>query len=94
MNDRLTYEEKEKIKEVADQISNFVNGASMTSIDALGRALGRDHRTLVQLKGRMVMGFLAELKEQHSEGRYDMRNEAVCKFATDALKEVVFLPYV
>jgi len=95
MNDRLRYEEREKIKALADQISSFVNSASRPMIEALGQELAHDHRTLVQSKGNMVLAFLSELKTQNDEGRTDLRNQAICEWAAKALKDgTPCLPYV
>jgi hypothetical protein len=92
----LTDEESNDITDLADRISTFVNRHSEEAITTLGRSLVNDHRTLVQAKGRMVRGFLKQLQENHKEGWYDARNEAICKWANEVLTKVdgPHLPFI
>jgi hypothetical protein len=84
----LSDDEAEAVKDLADRISTFVSRNSEEAITSLGRAMVNDHRTLIQSKGRMVRGFLKQLQENYKEQRYDLRNEAVSKWADEVLTKV------
>ena len=72
----------DSVQDMAQAISSFVNRSSAKDIKALGKELVKDHRTLVQSKMHMVVGFLEELSQAHADGWFDARNEQACKFAT------------
>jgi hypothetical protein len=92
----LSETEREEVLDLADRISTFVNRNSEEAITTLGRAMCDDHRTLVQAKGRLVRGFLKQLQENHKEGWFDARNEAICKWADEVLNKVdgPHLPFI
>jgi len=90
---------EEQAKELADQISRFVNDMSggRDKAKALGRAMLNDHRTLLQTKMLMVLAYLDGLAEDHADNRYDARNEASCKIAAavEAIRgDREWIPYV
>lgn len=74
-----------RVKELADTISNFTNSLHHGYLKELGIAMTQDHRTLVQSKMHIVMSFLSELSDMHAHGHYDLRNEAACKLADKML---------
>ena len=78
-------EKNEKVEELAEAISRFVNSSGANDIKQLGIAMCKDHRTLIQSKMHFVMAFLGELSALHSEGFYDARNEHSCKIADKML---------
>lgn len=84
----LSEREAEEVKDLAERISKFVNGNSEEAITSLGQAMCNDHRTLIQSKGRMVRGFLKQLQIDLKDGRCDVRNEAICKWADEVLTKV------
>lgn len=92
----LTDNESESINDLAERISRFVNSNSEEAITTLGRAMANDHRTLVQSKGRMIRGFLKELQTNYKDQRYDLRNEAISKWADEVLTKVdgPHLPFI
>jgi len=91
-NPNLSDREKEAVKELAEHISKFVNGNSEEAITILGRSLCNDHRTLVQAKGRLIRGFLKQLREDHANGHFDLRNQALCEWAVKV--EDPCLPFI
>jgi hypothetical protein len=92
----LTERENDEVNDLREKISNFVNRNSIDAIVSLGRLMANDHRTLVQSKGHLVLGFLEELQRHHKEGHTDARNEAIAKWADEALTKTdgIFLPYI
>ena len=91
-NPRLSDSEQEEIKVLADLISTFVNRNSEEATSMLGRALCNDHRTLVQKKGRMFRGFINQLRDNHKQGFFDLRNQALCEWASKV--EIPCLPFI
>jgi hypothetical protein len=93
---RISYDDRQAIKDLADRISNFVNSMPEEVINELGREMTNDHRTLVQNKGRLVRGFLKQLQVNYKNGFVDARNEAICKWADDVLNKVdgPHLPFI
>ena len=89
---RLSDSEQEEIKDLADRISTFVNRNSEEATSMLGRALCNDHRTLIQKKGRMFRGFINQLRDNHRSGHFDLRNEALCEWASKV--EIPCLPFI
>jgi hypothetical protein len=85
---KLSDREADEVKQLADKISSFVNGNSEEALNALGKALAFDHRTLVQSKGRIIRSFLKQLQENHKEGHFDLRNKAICEWADEVLTKV------
>lgn len=77
--------QQEKTQELAEAISRFVNSSHPKHIGALGIAMCKDHRTLIQSKMHFVMAFLSELSDLHANGFYDARNEQSCKIADKML---------
>ena len=82
---------------LADLMSQTVN-SSRFDPKRCASALACDHRTLIQSKARLAIGFLRVLAQHHDEGRFDLRNEGACRAArvmVDALDAAgVGLPYV
>ena len=60
------------VKELADAISNFVNGASSNKVEQLGKELANDHPTLQQNKMRLACAFIEAMA---SKPYVDARNE-------------------
>ncbi len=93
---KLSDREHAEVQDLAQKISSFVNGNSEEALTALGTALTFDHRTLVQSKGRIIRAFLKQLQANHKDGNFDLRNEALCKWADEVLTKVdgPHLPFV
>lgn len=95
---KMDYKVSKRIDELAKAISNFVNTMSPNAVGALGVAMAKDHRTLVQLKMRIVMSFLKELASSNERGNYDLRNEQACKIASKMLAHLTeidaYMPFV
>jgi len=67
-----------KADELANEISNFVNGASINEVERLVELMAQDHPTLQQAKMRLVCLFV----EQMANKQYtDARNEQSKKTA-------------
>jgi hypothetical protein len=77
----LSERETDEIKDLAERISKFVNSNSEEAITTLGRAMCNDHRTLIQSKGRLIRGFIKQLRDDHMVGRFDLRNQAIVEWA-------------
>ncbi len=68
--------------------SQFVNG-QMGSAAKVGNALADDHRYLINEKGKVVFAFLERLANDYQKGRYDQRDEWVCRLAAEAIEHLV-----
>lgn len=77
---------EDRTKELADQISRFVNSMNLDEVKELGVVMACDHRTLIQSKMRFVMSFLSELSDRYAHGQFDARNEQACKVADKMLQ--------
>ena len=84
MNNRLSENEKAFI----ECFSRFVNG-QMGSAAKVGNALADDHRYLINEKGKVVFAFLERLANDYQKGRYDQRNEWVCRLAAETIEHLV-----
>ena len=78
----------EKEQAFVEGFSRFVNG-QMGSAAKVGDALANDHRYLVNEKGKVVFAFLERLADDYQKGRYDQRNEWVCRLAAETIKHLV-----
>ena len=88
-------------KELAEQISRFVNDISggREKAKALGRAMLNDHRTLLQTKTLIALEYLDGLAGDLVAGHYDARNEATCKIAAKMMgaldtEDKEFIPFI
>lgn len=88
----ITDTEQEEIKDLADRISTFINHNSEEATILLGKSLCNDHRTLIQKKGRMFRAFINQLRDDHKNGHFDLRNQALCEWASKV--EVPLLPFI
>ena len=88
----LSDSEQDEIKALADLISAFINHSSEDATIMLGKALCNDHRTLIQKKGRMFRGFINQLRDDHKKGFFDLRNQALCEWASKV--EIPCLPFI
>jgi hypothetical protein len=71
------------ITELAEAISKFVNSHSAADVYILGVALTNDHRTLVQKKMGIFMGFAQTMRDLQAAGHTDGRNEMTGKLCTE-----------
>ena len=78
----------EKEQTFVEGFSRFVNG-QMGSAAKVGDALANDHRYLVNEKGKVVFAFLERLADDYQKGRYDQRNEWVCRLAAETIEHLV-----
>lgn len=62
-------------KELAKEISDFVNSAYSSDVNELVKEMVNDHRTLIQLKANLVHKFVEELALLYKDHNYDQRNE-------------------
>ena len=83
MNNRLLENEKAFV----EFFSRFVNG-QMCSASEVGNALADDHRYLINEKGKVVFAFLERLANDYQKGRYDQRNEWVCRLAAETIEHL------
>lgn len=81
----------EKEQAFVEGFSRFVNG-QMGSAAKVGDALANDHRYLVNEKGKVVFAFLERLADDYQKGRYDQRNEWVCRLAAETIEQFVEVP--
>jgi len=82
-------------KEMANQISCFVNSFNTDKINACAEQMTKEHRTLQQNMMRMFIKFV-ELEAKQDD--YDLRNQASIRLSRKIVelieKESVSLPYV
>lgn len=71
-------------EQMAKALSDFVNGATSTDIAMLAKHMADDHRTLQQVKMRLVIAFINLMAKQPT----DSRNEAAVKFAKAVVETV------
>ena len=83
MNNSLSEKEQAFVKE----FSQFVNG-QMCSAAKVGNALADDHRNLINEKGKVVFAFLERLANDYQKGRYDQRDEWVCRLAAETIEHL------
>ena len=71
---------KERAEKAADDFCNAVNEMGFDA-EAFAQQVRRNHRTLQQNVGGAVLVLLSQWAEDGVTKNYDLRNEAVCKFA-------------
>lgn len=54
----------------------------------VGNALADDHRYLINEKGKVVFAFLERLANDYQKGRYDQRDEWVCRLAAETIEHL------
>ena len=54
----------------------------------------RDHRTIQQNVGRVIVALLEEWARACDDGEFDARNEGICQFAKAAIQANRNLPYL
>lgn len=79
-------EKQEKVQNLAESISNFVNSADSEDIKLLAEAMNCDHRTLVQSKFGLFLEFAKVLSENYKNNNFDIRNKYACKMSTEIMK--------
>ena len=80
-------------QEVADILSQYVNGMRSDHMAELVDLMQRDHPTLVSNKGRLFLAFF----EAGTDDNGDMRREALAKLSraiADLPSEVKHIPYI
>lgn len=83
-------------KEVAEELSDFVNGSlSYREQDFVNEVLS-EHRTLQQSMFRLFVHCMDGWAEMHKSGMYDARNEATCVISSKIakVKEDIDLPLI
>lgn len=85
-------------QQVADVLTDFVNGARPEQIEALVNHLGNSHRTLQQAVTGLCLSWLQHLAGL-KENQYDLRNQASVEVARSidsaiGLKFWTRLPYI
>lgn len=71
------------VEELAQKLSNFVNGASATKVEQLAKLMAQDHPTLQQSKMRLACLFIEEMA---NKPYVDGRNESSQKTAKAMIK--------
>jgi hypothetical protein len=66
------------VKELAEELSNFVNSGDSRKLEKLAELMIQDHRTLQQLKMKLACLFIEKMAAQEF---HDARNEASVKTA-------------
>jgi hypothetical protein len=66
------------VKELAEELSNFVNSGDSRKLEKLAELMIQDHRTLQQLKMKLACLFIEKMAAQEF---HDTRNEASVKTA-------------
>lgn len=69
-------------KELAEALSNFVNGASKNDMrEFVEQLTRREHRTLQQRAMSLFVGCIERWAEDLDTNRFDLRNEATVRLA-------------
>lgn len=84
---------EEEAKNIAMSISDFINKHNRKNHLALGKLLCFDHRTLIQAKWSIFLGYLKQLKENKDNKYFDGRNEAACNVAEEILTKIESCQY-
>lgn len=84
-------------QEIADQITNYLNGQS--DLKPFLRGMSVQHRTLQQCFTRLCVEWMNHLAKLEEGRGYDLRNEQSVKFAkklvaTDIWQESQYLPHI
>jgi hypothetical protein len=82
--------------EMAEQLSNFVNNYNCDEKGFIEQVMNK-HRTLQQSIGRLMIGLINAWSEQYNRGRYDARNERICKISNEIVnkfKDELWLPMI
>jgi hypothetical protein len=83
-------------KEMAEELTSFVNNFSADEKGFIDGVI-YSHRTLQQSTGRLFIGLIKEWAKMESNGRYDGRNEAICKLSAkivNLLGDDLYLPLI
>jgi hypothetical protein len=85
-------------KELAEALTLFVNTFSAREKNLeFVKTLTREHRTLQQSVGRLIMGLIKEWSEMYERHEYDGRNEAICKLSYQIrckFEDDMYLPFI
>jgi len=76
---------RKQAKEIAKDISNFVNGARPSEVKQLAEEMSNDHPTLQQNTMGLVMEFIQKMA---SKNYVDARNESSAEMAQAALEGI------
>ena len=87
--------------QVAKDLCSVLNNMTYEEdvIESFIEQLSREHRTLQQGFGRMLVAAIVHFDKMHSAGTYDLRNEATCQMCR-ALRErleegpLKYLPFI
>ena len=88
--------DQKEIKELADKISRFINGAQEEDIEALADEILTDHRTLQQKTFGLILLCIRKWAAL-GEGWYDLRNEwtvQTCRTIVKKVESVMYRPPV
>ena len=92
---------QEQAQALADQISRFVNSmcGGREKARALGQAMLKDHRTLLQTKFLIAHEYLKGLAINHTDRYFDERNARACQLADKMVSALdsddeQYLPYI
>lgn len=83
-----------KAEELAKEISNFVNGASVDEVEQLAYLMSKDHPTLQQSTMRLACLFIQEMaKKQYTDARNKQSKEIaiamVNGYKSSAIEEII-----
>ena len=97
----ISPEIQEEAKDLAAQISKFVNRMSegRDCARALGEAMASEHRTLQQTMFLATHSFMSTLTTNHIDGYFDARNARACELSRKMIEaltpeDIDFLPYI
>ena len=95
--------ESDEVEALARDLGTFASGSMYgagpsSKREEFSSLITREHRTIQQNIGRVVIQLLEAWSEQFNDGVFDARNEAICKFAADAIRSTEpndrILPYI
>lgn len=73
----------ERAEKFADDFCGAVNEMSRFERRAFAQRVRRNHRTIQQNVGNVLLELLSQWADDDASGNFDLRNEAVCKFASE-----------
>ena len=95
----IAREAKEEGRKLAAELITSLNvmGFEKDTAEGFVEELMRSHRTLQQSFGRLLLEIIKGFAEQYKEGRYDPRNEGICKLCHHLAAEAEgrdYLPFI
>jgi hypothetical protein len=100
-NSHIDPEIQAEAEKIAEQISRFINSmcSGREKAKALGQAMLKDHRTLLQTKFLIAHEFINGLAVNYTDRYFDERNKRACELSNKMISaletdDVEYLPFI